>query len=584
MAGLTGIYRMDEREASNENQGVRSLSMQMINQRSWLALLLGAALGTFNLNAQFPEPPPGRAGEFPPPEGRRGGGGPGPGGVQEDTKLVKQFDQDGNKRLNAVERRAAREFLEKEKAEGRGPRRPGPRGPFGESSNGPVTAGPKILPQDVKSFTGASLYDAAVVRTFFLEFENADWEKELTDFYRTDVEVPAKLMVDGKTYHDVGVHFRGASSFFTVPEGRKRSLNLSLDFVDEKQNIGGYRTINLLNSHTDPTFLRTILYYEVARDYMPAPKANYVRVVINGESWGPYVNVQQFNKDFTRDFYQSTGGARWKVPGSPRGRGGLSYLGDDVAAYKRIYELKSKEDRKAWAALIELCKVLNETPADKLEAALRPMLDMDGTLKFLALENVLINSDGYWTRASDYLIYRDEKGLFHLIPYDANETFRPPGGPGGPGGQRRPDGEAPRPRGVELDPLTGLDDQDKPLLSKLLAVPSLRSRYLGYVRDIAEKWLDWGRIEPLAKKYQAVIADDVEKDTHKLYSIDAFRNGLTMDVEEQGGRGPRQTLSLKSFVERRREFLLNHAEVKMAKSSGAPTVKGPTPAATQAKE
>jgi hypothetical protein len=102
---------------------------------------------------------------------------------------------------------------------------------------------------------------------------------------------------------------------------------------------------------------------------------------------------------------------------------------------------------------------------------------------------------------------------------------------------------------VELDPLTGLDDQEKPLLSKLLAVPSLRSRYLGYVRDIAEKWLDWGRIEPLAKKYQALIADDVEKDTHKLYSIDAFRNGLTTDVEEQGGRGPRQTMSLKSFVE-----------------------------------
>jgi hypothetical protein len=291
-------------------------------------------------------------------------------------------------------------------------------------------------------------------------------------------------------------------------------------------------------------------------------------VVINGESWGAYVNVQQFNKDFTRDFYKSTAGARWKVPGSPRGRGGLTYLGDDVAAYKRIYELKSKEDAKAWAALIELCKVLNETPTNKLEAALGPILDIDGVLKFLALENVLINSDGYWTRASDYLIYRDEKGTFHLIPYDANETFRAPGGPGGP---RRPEGDRPRPRGVELDPLTGLDDQDKPLLSKLLAVPSLRSRYLGYVREIAEKWLDWKRIEPLAKKYQTLIADDVEKDTHKLSSVDAFRNGLTTDVEEQGGRGPRQTMSLKSFVERRREFLLNHPEVKKTGSRAAAT-------------
>ena len=571
--------------------------MRMINKRSWLALLFGAALGTLNLNAQLPEPPPGGPGDFPPPDrdrpfpprgdgfgpppGDRGprGGGPGPGGVQEDTKLVKQFDKNGDKRLNAVERRAAREFLEKEKAEGRGPRRPGPRGPMGESS-GPVAAGPKVSPQEVKSFPGASLYDATVVRTFFLEFENSDWEKELTDFYHTDVEVPAKLTVDGKTYNDVGVHFRGASSFFTVAEGRKRSLNLSLDFVDEKQNIGGYRTINLLNSHTDPTFLRTMLYYDVARDYIPTPKANYARVVINGESWGAYVNVQQFNKDFTRDFFKSTGGARWKVPGSPRGRGGLTYVGDDVAAYKRIYELKSKEDPKAWAALIELCKVLSETPTNKLEAALSPILDIDGVLKFLALENVLINSDGYWTRASDYLLYRDEKGTFHIIPYDANETFRAAGGPGGfggprgpggpggsdgPGGPRGPGGgERGAGRGLELDPMAGTSEQDKPLLSRLLAVPSLRSRYLGYVREIAEKWLDWERIEPLAKKYQALIADDVEKDTHKLYSVDAFRNGLTTDVEEQGGRGPRQTMSLRSFVEKRREFLLNHPEVKKA--------------------
>jgi hypothetical protein len=89
------------------------------------------------------------------------------------------------------------------------------------------------------------------------------------------------------------------------------------------------------------------------------------------------------------------------------------------------------------------------------------------------------------------------------------------------------------------------------------------------VRDIAEKWLDWERIRPLAEKYQALIANDVEKDTHKLYSFEAFQNGLTKDLEEPGGRGPRQTMSLKTFVERRREFLLNYPEVKKAEPAQA---------------
>jgi spore coat protein CotH len=434
----------------------------------------------------------------------------------------------------------------------------------------PGSPGPKITPADVKSYPKAPLYDSGTLRTVFLQFENTDWEQELAAFNNTDVEVPAVVMIDAKTYRDVGVHFRGASSYMMVPEGSKRSLNLSLDFVDKKQLIDNYRTLNLLNANGDPTFVRTVLYSEIARQYMPAPKANYMRVVINGESWGVYVNAQQFNTDFTRDFFKSTKGARWKVPGRPGGRGGMEYSGEDVAAYKRLYEIKTKDDPKSWADLIELFRVLNETPAEKLEAALNPIFDIDGALKFLALDNALVNSDGYWTRASDYSIYQDEKGRFHVIPHDMNEGLAdeggrgfgpPPGfGPGGPGGPGRggppPEGmPGPGPgrggRGMfggataTLDPLVGLDDTTKPLRSKLLAVPALRERYLSYVRDIAQKHLDWKTLGPRVQQLQALIAEDVKADTRKLYSTEAFK-------AETDGDGR----SLKTFIEKRRAFLL----------------------------
>ncbi|MCZ7637629.1 MAG: CotH kinase family protein [Verrucomicrobia bacterium] len=250
----------------------------------------------------------------------------------------------------------------------------------------------------------------------FLEFENADWEQELADFHNTDVEVPARLIVDGQTYPDVGVHFRGQTSYMFVSAGRKRPLNLSLDFLHADQRLGGYRTLNLLNAHEDPSLLRTVLFYHIAREYFPAPKANFVRVVINGESWGIYVNAQQINKDFTRDFFGSTKGARWKVPGSPGGRGGLEYLGPNVADYQRIYEIKSKDEPDSWKALIGLCQVLDETAPENLQKALDGWLDVDGVLRFLAVDNALVNNDGFWTRASDYYLYRDERGCFHLIP------------------------------------------------------------------------------------------------------------------------------------------------------------------------
>jgi len=466
------------------------------------------------------------------------------GGVRPDTQLVKQFDKDNNQRLNAEERKAAYEFLQKEIAEGRGPRRFGGRG--GESQE-PVKPGPKVSPADVKIYGDAPFYDPKTYRTLFLDFENADWSKEMIAFNNTDIEVPATLTVDGKKYNEVGVHYRGASSF-GVGEGRKRSMNIAVDFANQGQDVGGYQTLNLLNSHRDPTYVRTILYYQVARAYIPAPKANLVRVVINGESWGPHVNAQQFNKEFLRENFGTTKGARWKVPGSPRGNGGLTYLGDDPAEYKKLYEIKTKDDAKSWKALINLCRVLNQTEPGKLEAALTPILNVDGVLRFLALENVLINSDGYWIRSSDYNIYLDEAGKFHIIPHDANETFSAPEGPGMREGQSG--------NGIALDPLAGAKEESKPLLNKLLAVPALKQRYFGYVRHLAENWLDWKKLQPIAEGYQALIVEDVKTDTHKLESTEAFEQGLAVDAGRR--------TSIKGFVEKRREFLLGLPEVKNA--------------------
>jgi hypothetical protein len=637
----------------------------------------------------------------------------GPPFMNQELPLLRKFDGNSDGWLSANERKAAREYLQKERTEGRGGRMG--RGPGSRRENQlPPEPGQKVSPSDVKNYADAPFYAPDVVRTLFIQFENSDWEKELSVFHNTDVEVPAKLTVDGNTYKDVGVHFRGMSSYMGVSEGRKRSLNLRVDYVHKDQEIGGYRTLNLLNGHEDPSFLRPVLFYDIAREYIPAPKANFVRVVINGEDWGIYNNVQQFNKDFVKENFGTTKGARWKVRGSPGGQGSLAYLGPDPAAYKSIYTIKTKDDPKSWAALSELCRVLNQTPADKLEKELSPLLDIDGALKFLALDNALINNDGYWIRTSDYSLYQDVNGKFHIIPQDANETFakpggggiriftpafalvrgfidegdtnkdgqlssdelkvlseqwfakldsdksvhltreqfangmlkflpeprfrgRPPGdenapapvargagaagalfeaadankdgklvseelkstfarwgkewdadknaslnedelqkgltallppppvgGPGqfGPGGPQRrlmpgPGRNMPQVEAVKLDPLVGAKDENKPLISKLLAVPALRERYLAYVRDIAEKQLDWKNLGPRAERYHKLIAEYVKADTRKLDSNEAFDKSLTQDLTGGGGFG-RISISLKNFADQRREYLLNY--------------------------
>jgi hypothetical protein len=561
--------------------------------------LLALASSLVSAQEDFPEPPEFR-------------GGPPPGGPQpQERKILAQFDQNSDQRLDLAERSAALAFLKQNPAPNRGGGPPGGMRGFGggpDRAVTPPTPGQRITPADVEPAANQDLYAANTLRTLFLDFENADWEAELEAFHGTDVEVPATLTVDGKRYPGVGVHFRGMSSYMMVGTGRKRSFNVALDFTDKKQRLGGVKTLNLLNSNGDGSFLSAVLFSQLARKHLPAPRVNLVRVVINGENWGVYANQEQFNKEFVKHHFGNAEGARWKVPGSPGGRGGLEYLGDDLAPYRQRYTMKADDDDD-WHALVRLCKTLVETPADHLEAALTPILDLDGALWFLALDCTLINSDGYWTRASDYCIYRDPKGRFHLIPGDMNEAFRAAeGGPGGgpPRGMRpdrlpgpaQPGAESanatprefpfpppdrrlaggPRAEGVKLDPLVALDDASKPLRARLLAVPALRERYLAKVRQLAEEDLAWQTLGPVVAGYRNLIAKEVAADTRKLSTTEEFLQ-LTADAAvatpaaapagepsatRGGPRGPggHGGMALRAFADQRRAFLLADPRVK----------------------
>ncbi len=419
----------------------------------------------------------------------------------------------------------------------------------------PATPGIKIDKASVEPLTN-DLYDTSVLRTLFIDFENPDWEAELELFHGTDVDVPATVTVDGKAYANCGVHFRGMSSYMMVPAGYKRSLNLSVDMADPQQRIMGYRTLNLLNGSGDESMLSTVLYSRIAREYIPAPKANLVRVVINGENWGIYTNVQQFNKDFLQENYGTDKGARWKVSGSPRGGGGLDYRGENASDYSQPYEQKSG-GKKATAKLIQLCRVLEQTPPEQLPAALEPLVDVQELLWFLALDIGLINSDGYWIRASDYSIYLDPKDRFHIIPHDMNEAFR---GAGGPGMRAEAMGASP----VELDPLIGLDDPSKPLRSKVLAVPQYRQQYLQNLRTLAEKSLDWERLGPFVASQVALIDEAVKIETRKLGTYEAFLAATAAEPAEASADRPQRrgpgAMNLRKFADERRAYLLQVTE------------------------
>ena len=540
----------------------------------------------------------------------------------QDVLLHEQFDADENGQLDRAERDLARKEIASRPARGRRGGPPGMRG--GQDEQTRPEADPKSLRIDrtdlkeVPRLTGTGLYDPDVLHTIFLDFAAPDWHDEMVAFHGTDIEVPAIISLDGEQLGEVGVSYRGNTSF---DMSVKKSFGISIDAFDNDLRIDGFRTLNLLNANGDDSVMREVLFSNIASEYMPAPKANFVRVVVNGVSLGIYANVQQINKDFTREHYGSKKGVRWKVPPDFSGGAALTYHGDNIDDYRDRYELKTNSATdEDWADLVELCKVLRETPDDELEETLPRYLDIHETIRFLAIDNAFLDSDGYYSRGSDYYIYKAPDGAFHLLHYDNNETFggghgagpggrggrgggppgfgpdgEPggpgggppdfgPGGPGGPGGRPNVDEDSPQtPRAQQGQRQTqdgrrgnrrrpggpggpggggqgGGMTQSPLAFEKDIDTRPLITRILA-VEAWREEYLDVLRDLAIVELDWAILGARVDQ-YRKLIERDVVRDPFLGDRERFLKSLYGNEASLKSIAAERRKFLLNHEALK----------------------
>lgn len=108
-------------------------------------------------------------------------------------------------------------------------------------------------------------------------------------------------------------------------------------------------------------------------------------------------------------------------------------------------------------------------------------------------------------------------------------------------------------------------------MSKLLAAPALRARYLAYVKQIAADWLDWSRIRPLAEQHRARLEADVIADTRKLDRTEEFvpALGLAAESPDQKAQGAPRSPNLRRFIEKRAAYLRSYRAENSQNGRGA---------------
>lgn len=411
----------------------------------------------------------------------------------------------------------------------------------------------------------AAFFDDSYVHDLYITFDSANWQSILATAHSTDATDPyfeADFSADGVTIANVGVRYKGNSSFST--SSIKNSLKIDFnefDLTGTSPTFFGMKKLNLNNNANDPTQMREKLVMDFASNFVAGVgRTVYTNVYVNGSLIGLYTAVEQIDKTFVQsrfgsdedgNLYKGSASDELDDPSADFGSD-LTYLGTTQVAYEDFYQLKTNEKVNDYTNLIAFIDVLNNTPAASLPAAIEPLLDVQDTLAGLAINNLFANLDSYIGAAHNYYIYeRDDTGQFTHIFWDLNESF---------GTFNRftsrnqtmttlsPFWE---PEGTPTRPGQPVDEEVRPLMKNLWAVDEYSQDYL---RDLAEM-LRCGfdstsasaRITALAN----LIRSDLYADPNKQYSNANFETNLTTNLTS----GNRTFLGLSSFVGSRASYL-----------------------------
>ncbi|MHC4896728.1 MAG: CotH kinase family protein, partial [Planctomycetota bacterium] len=398
------------------------------------------------------------------------------------------------------------------------------------------------------------LFDTTKVRSFYLTFKQSNWWNLLVTNKRNKIDIKADLSVDGKTYKDVGVRFKGNTSYSYNPSSQKKPFNIRIDSFVPGQSLYGYENLNLQNSYKDATFVREVIGYETMRRYIPSVNATFIKLYLNNEYWGIYILVQQLNKRFLGANFKDNNGNLYRGDAPGRNtRPVFLYWGENVSSYSWRYDYKTVGHPKPWVDLIALCKALNTPTLAQLPSQLPAHMEVDSALFYIALNNILANTDSYLGTGNDYFAYHDEHhDNFQIMAWDLNTVF---------GGY-----DWARLLGTNIARMSpyyaGGSRYARPLVERMLAVPEWKERYLAHLRTMLDEFFDWKHLGPIVTKYQKLIEADVKADTKKLYATQLFYDNAIKDVQLSDRYGTYTIPGLKSFVDIRRAYLLAHPDIK----------------------
>tara|TARA_B100002052_G_C15880151_1_gene598839 strand:- start:339 stop:2120 length:1782 start_codon:yes stop_codon:yes gene_type:complete len=419
-------------------------------------------------------------------------------------------------------------------------------------------------PQDLYDVPGG-LFDEDSLRVIDLEFYMPNYHNYLVNswYYSPSERIPAKLTLNGIVYDSVGVRYKGNSTFCLPNDNQNPKVPYNIDmnhFINDQQLLG-YNKIKLANAWMDPTFVKQIVSSNIYRKYLPTGESNLVKLNVQGNYLGLYVNDESINKQFLKKHFDEKSGPLFKCDNIDRFCDtanapsamppNLFYMGDDTTLYYDSYDMKSDY---GWEELVKLIKTINIDFSN-----IDSILNVDRTLWAFAVNQVIQNLDCYNTYyVHNYYLYQTKDGLFQMIPWDLDNSFSGAIMGWDYWNQSNIYEYDPYFTGPSLGGSTQPWDE-RPLLYNLLNDPHYRKIYTAHLNTIIEESLDTSIIKSNIDKLQFLAYNAANQDNNKAFSMNDYFENANNAIWTVWGFG-----GILSTVNERKQFLLNHPEISLS--------------------
>ncbi|WAS93662.1 CotH kinase family protein [Nannocystis punicea] len=208
--------------------------------------------------------------------------------------------------------------------------------------------------------------------------------------------------------HNASIRLRGNPTWWNpVPGGDKMQFQIGFDAQTKKGHFLGLKRVALDAATYNRHMLRDRLSLRFMRSVgIAAPCANNARLVVNGEYYGIFSNLEKLDEKFLERVMDDPSGGLWE---------------------RNNWQLQANKDNADESRLEQL------QDANTLEEV-EEILDIEQALLTYAAEAVLPDSDGAWAGGKNFYVYDDpSRGKFMLLPWDLDNTLErfedPPEGP-----------------------------------------------------------------------------------------------------------------------------------------------------------